>query len=795
MKNARSYLYITHLPMNLTAQVVRAFKLSLMAWLALGLAAAEAGTIPPEPKYEVLPLPLSYDGAVSREGAADFWWLASRPLSESGSKKDCWHWGLVERHWNPATGTTSQTPLALEGSTNLVTTAERNVWFTSSTSCKAGSPWRVGLRTPRGLMTIEMPEDALKHVERLVPLSDEVVYALSRNPTSQFPTGFVFHRQGLRLVAQAVPELPMAYRRDYAVVALDDHRVMLVGGSHDEYRGCTDCRSGTEILDTRTMHWSPGPAMLEARSEAGAARLPDGSVLVAGGWTKEAFWGPGPSNTAELWDPRSNAFHALPPMPVANAQMRPRWAPGHEGKILLMAEGVSAGIAAFDVEKHTWYLAATLLMGSEEGGCVSFSFSNAGKRWIWQSYKAEGTYSSRSCLDGPFLLGQLVEPRVPGGTAASNLDNQLSIGGTSAGFLPSDGTQAAMIVGGVMGAGMNGYPDSGAVTGVSPQGEAFALPSLNHQRRAPQVVRLGPGLLVLGGHNDNAYRREFPPLPAEWLASTEEGLALHWHDISDTGLTQGATIAPALDGGLLELGADGALFRLHQKQAASENTLRFERIVWAHLQRLRRGTEASPIQLHELPDGRVVVTGGEVQAERMALWSPKADQAGTPDVYVGVGDWSAVRGYETVQADGRGSNMGQPAPHAGGVAVSLNDGRVANGYGGSADTLPAFEIYDPASRAWLDLPAEPAGMHPGSPWRLFGSGHDLVLAGSIDTQGPGRRLRAIWRYDVASNAWQDLWQEPSKNTSPIVGAFDRAGAFVLVTLPDGRRDVIPLDGL
>ncbi|MBK8530255.1 MAG: hypothetical protein IPL57_25240 [Rubrivivax sp.] len=80
--------------------------------------------------------------------------------------------------------------------------------------------------------------------------------------------------------------------------------------------------------------------MLEARSEHDATGLPDGSVLVTGGWTKKADWGKGPSATAERWNPATNRFEAVAPMPTGTALHRGFWLPGQEGKSLLITQGM-----------------------------------------------------------------------------------------------------------------------------------------------------------------------------------------------------------------------------------------------------------------------------------------------------------------------------------------------------------------------------------------------------------------------------------------------------------------------
>ena len=120
-------------------------------------------------------------------------------------------------------------------------------------------------------------------------------------------------------------------------------------------------------------------------------------MIVAGGWTPKDGWGPGPTYTAELWNPKTNAFAALPPMPVATARAVGHWLPGHAGQVLLFAEGTSSDLPAFDVATHTWFDAGAFGMGSQEGACAFFPFRFKGGFYAWQRYRTQGFYSSKNC--------------------------------------------------------------------------------------------------------------------------------------------------------------------------------------------------------------------------------------------------------------------------------------------------------------------------------------------------------------------------------------------------------------
>jgi hypothetical protein len=90
-------------------------------------------------------------------------------------------------------------------------------------------------------------------------------------------------------------------------VRLPDGRTVLIGG----FSGALALAS-VVVLAADGSGWSDLPPLMGARDGAAAALLPDGKVLVAGGQS-----GPDADtalNTAELWDPATEKWTALPPM-------------------------------------------------------------------------------------------------------------------------------------------------------------------------------------------------------------------------------------------------------------------------------------------------------------------------------------------------------------------------------------------------------------------------------------------------------------------------------------------------
>jgi hypothetical protein len=105
----------------------------------------------------------------------------------------------------------------------------------------------------------------------------------------------------------ALPGLP-AGRDGAASVGLPDTGTMLIGGLDDNDQP----RASVLVLAVDGSGWSDLPPLMTARAFAAAALLPDGKVLVAGGQGGEGY--DSALKTAELWDPATQKWTALPPM-------------------------------------------------------------------------------------------------------------------------------------------------------------------------------------------------------------------------------------------------------------------------------------------------------------------------------------------------------------------------------------------------------------------------------------------------------------------------------------------------
>lgn len=108
--------------------------------------------------------------------------------------------------------------------------------------------------------------------------------------------------------------LPRAVHR---ASTLADGRVLFTGGCSTRGCGGFDEARASELYDPATGAFTPGPETVSARASGTATLLPDGRVLLTGGFPGE---GRAPQDAAEVFDPETDAFTAVAPMGAARAE-------------------------------------------------------------------------------------------------------------------------------------------------------------------------------------------------------------------------------------------------------------------------------------------------------------------------------------------------------------------------------------------------------------------------------------------------------------------------------------------
>lgn len=772
------------------------------------IAEAAVTTFPPVPSYATLPLP---DNAlVTANSDGELSWLGQRPIEPApkGLTKGCWAWELVMDRWNPATGATRRVPLdpALGGFVAAQLPLPSGLLAVTTIGCQEGKKhMRILLFPSAGAVPLKLDTDKdLDYSPDLLALGDDAAALVTRDKVTRHINVYTIRRQKNQLLLEPMPPLAIPYHGDYAAAVAGRDQLMILGGSDGSYRGCSPCRSETYVLNLKTKTWRAGPSMLEARSELGATTLPDGSILVTGGWTKAAGWGNGPSRTAERWDPVTDNFEALPPMPTGNARHKHLWWSAPWGKTLLVVQGLTGAAHSFDPAIRTWRTVGEWMEGSEEGGCGFFPFALGGNAYAWLRNRSEGHYSSKSCIQQEYSTLSLLRP--PNAAMSSSPpppENMLITYQHAAAFLPADGSSPALLIGGSRHAGMNSFSISSAVEAIDLEGRVATLPPLRIARQGAQAFRVAGGVLVLGGSGpDNPYGgiRDQKPLPAEWLPPA--GIVPRvWQEVSGATLIPCSAVSQLKDGSLLIVDSSG---NLQQLRLTSQNgKLTIESTSWPSLNRERRrgSNERENIQVQELADGRIVVAGGSVRAERIALYSEDALKPGqAADQYVGIGEYLPSRRHEIFDPATKRWTNSAPSAAAGGRVVIMADGRVVKAgedplvKDDSGSRKFSLEISNPVGSAWSKLAITGSRLRLNDNYRLFSLEGELFASGEVDGLSTGGGPGGLEWLNPTTQQWELLWQA-EKNDN-----WRKHQGRILVrelTGADGKNKtmVIPVGGL
>jgi len=707
---------------------------------------AHAGTppFPAPPTFSQLPLRASQALGTDNDGSLR--WIGSRLLQPPPPDlpKACSALETNVARWNPANGKTSEFPLSLPigGFVYQQLPLAAGTFALLVDTCQTDlRKWRF-VWVPRDEhsgppLMLETKEEMDGFYLRFLQLGEDAAVLVTRENSGSNVRVYVIRREGGKLKLEAMPQLGMPTRRDFATALTNKGQLWILGGSNSKYRGCDACRSETHILDLQSKTWRNGPPMLEARSELAASALPDGSILVTGGWTKAAGWGDGPSRTAERWNPQSNRFEALPPMPVGHALHQHMWWNAPWGKTLLVGVGTTSAVDAFDPATSSWRNVGSWPSGSEEGGCALYPFVVDGAAYAWLWNRSEGYYSSKTC-DNPenSKLSLLRAPQQGSQAPRPSSESLRSVFRKDAATVPASGTAPALLIGGIQHAGMNNYMPSAAVEAVTLDGRVSSMPTLHVPRAKVHAFRIGDGVLVLGGvgpkPNDESQRP-----PAEWLPSMASPA---WQLVDGLTVDSGAALTQLKDGSLLSVTTDGLLRQLNFTPKGQQ--LAIEQHTWPVKVRPRN----SPgMKVRELDDGRIVVAGGTIVNNSGEEITPK-----TYDIF----DWAKKRWSQS-----------SPPTLDSKDALILHDGRViiwgyrwrgSESKGAYEDKL-TLEISSSNGDKWAPLPTKGSKLLRDASYKIFEQDGELFARGSISAPEAKNSPVALEWLNAATAQWERLW--------------------------------------
>lgn len=619
-------------------------------------------------------LPLLHDPGLSRvnaDGSSE--WIGSR-LTRPGSENTvaACSWEVTHVRWNPGTGDIRMQAVKTPGWLWLPPKPVAGITI-SQTTLPDGFAWlsrctnidmaNFGLVVRGHVFLTETNVHLGDKPVHMIALSDRSAAAITRDPKSRHIVVHVLQLVDGELHDEVMPELPIAYNDDFAFAVLDAQRLMILGGSDERYRGCMSCRDETHILDIASKRWNDGPRMLEARSELSATRLPDGSVLVAGGWTRAAGWGYyGPSRTAERWNPATNTFESIAPMPVGDAGQRGMWMPGRDGKTLLMVDGLSASVPAYDLPTATWRIIGSWPHGSEKAGCGFFPFFAAGQAYAWagctkESAVAEPLHRYWDAMPSP----------------ASSIGVDHFSGRAQAAIVPAAGDLPALIIGGTSRSGMSSQPTT-TVEAIDTQGRVFSMPSLIDAQTDAQARRLHGGVLVFAGRIGGPDRRKKNiSLPMEWLADPRPGSHATWQPVDGIPPAAESGVAELADGGLLEVDAKGHVNEIRLVLIHGRPTL--QRDAWPGFAQPRHSSAFARMTVRQLSDGRLIASGGDTPLDSIALMEPSTNDSHAADHYQPIGPLGDATTYAIFDPVSRRWSASARSPMRSAQTATSSDGR------------------------------------------------------------------------------------------------------------------------
>lgn len=601
--------------------------------------------------------------------------------------------------------------------------------------------------------------------------------------------------QGDTLVAVRLPDLPGAIRTGYGLVALSDGRIMVLGGTDSPYLGCSPCTADTYILDTEKKSWAAGPKMTEPRANPSTTLLPDGSLLVAGGWTPSHTWGGPGSRTVEHWDPIKNEFVKNAAfLPTAVAMHRALWAKGEEGKQLLLAGGNSAAVQAYEVSTGIWRLVGESIQGSERRGVSVASVLFQNRQYLLRE-SGELGYSSEKGWS--FIRLRLSSG--PGmGDVARNFDPDSGVTLYRSGltFLSGKNAPPALALGGSIHAGMNTYGITAAVDAIWPDGHIQALPAFNYARTGAQAFRLSDGSILLIGGQVNGQANAGDVVESassmEWLPGSVAPQEARWQPLNE-GWAQDKALGQMADGSLVAVDTSGGVSRIKFSTDA-QGKPHFEIRELPPLHQPRLFQYPTDLIVRGLPDGRIIVAGGEIQNERLAVMHEDSMDPNAADEYLRIGEAESTDNYEIYEPATGQWRQSSTSRADGGLLAVYDDGRVARLHAkkkeldtqGSPQEECEMEISSADGKTWSELKAAELPVI-CTRARMFVLQDELFVSGDHADGNLHTDIQTLQWFNRTTRRWETLWQ-----STPQQNWRDNVGRIIIRQLANGKRVMLPV---
>ena len=130
-------------------------------------------------------------------------------------------------------------------------------------------------------------------------------------------------------------------RSQAQMARLPDGRVLLVGGVPFSASG-GPILSSVEIFDPRNIIWLQAAPLARARYNTAAVLLPDGRVMIVGGWETSNGYEAALLNTAEIYDALTGTWSTSAPLAIGRASHTATLLP--DGRVLVTGGETSRGV-------------------------------------------------------------------------------------------------------------------------------------------------------------------------------------------------------------------------------------------------------------------------------------------------------------------------------------------------------------------------------------------------------------------------------------------------------------------
>lgn len=582
-----------------------------------------------------------------------------------------------------------------------------------------------------------------------------------------------------RLEIEALHDYFGPLRHDYAVVAMADSKLMMLGGNIEKHGSCPHraCTNKTYILNPKSGLWDIGPDLLRPRAAMTASLLADGSILVAGGWEVDPSGNARRSDTSERFLPDEFRFDRAARLPVAMAGHRALRLTDDDSSPLLLLDPHSSSMLTYDSELESFRVVGGY------SSLVSFElgpFSDGQRHFFWVSGNSGGGWSRQRIRIGDHPPDQ--------GIPSSRTVNLYRTAGT---FLPGENGDPGLVIGGYV-------PDFdepvAAVDSYAVQTGLQAFTSLPVGRAGFEAFRLSNGAVVVAGGTgpyfeheiDNEEARALPLLVLPRVAAHGK-----WHSVA---------VDHPLDTRYAQLDREG-LVAIFDGDAVEYLDIVFKEpfppevrttsLPKLPVYRSNRGQRGSNMVTRRLNDGRLIVAGGIVHEKRIAVIRESPDE---PQRYVGRGALVPADTYEIYDPAERRWNTSEPSSKRGGQVEIADDGRVLKLYldtrpdGSGHDESLKIEVSRADGRGWsmLDAVRPPRIRADGA--RLIALDSEIFLAGYSLDAGDGPHERILQWFNAAAREWVTVWT--AENTDPDF----RQDVLAIVDIADRRHLLVPISG-